>query len=171
MYIMELYPLAGMFTSMVMVVAIVWVVGRTRQRRLEIQAEVQTKLIDRFGTAPELVAFLHSPAGREFVSGVQSAPAVATKERIVSGISRAIVLICCGLSFFGMAAVVNVRGLMIPGLILFFLGVGFLISTFVSYRLSERLGLTAPYVPPSYAAPSYPAPATTTSSADRSQES
>ncbi|MGZ7032776.1 MAG: hypothetical protein ACXVIJ_12490, partial [Thermoanaerobaculia bacterium] len=47
------------------VVAIVAIthLARTRQRRAELQAEVQTKLIDRFSSAPELVDFLRSPTG------------------------------------------------------------------------------------------------------------
>lgn len=72
-------PVIGMLTSTAMVVLIVYFVAKSRQRRAELQAEVQTRLIDRFGTAPELIEFLQSPAGQQFVSGVQSAPALMAR--------------------------------------------------------------------------------------------
>ena len=64
-----------------------------RRRRYELQAEVQTKLIDRFGTSQELVAFLQSQTGREFVSGMQRAPIVESRERFARSIGRSIVIL------------------------------------------------------------------------------
>ena len=87
---MELIPILGILSSSTMVVLIVYFISRSRARRAEVQAEVQSRLIDRFGTAPELIEFLQSPAGRQFVSGVQSSTALLTRERILSGFSRAI---------------------------------------------------------------------------------
>ncbi|MEA2462931.1 MAG: hypothetical protein QOJ98_678, partial [Acidobacteriota bacterium] len=89
---MDLIPIIGMLSSSATVVLIVYFVTKGRQRRVEVQAEMQSRLIDRFGSAPELVEFLHSPAGRSFVTGVQGASAVLTRERLMSGFSRAIVL-------------------------------------------------------------------------------
>jgi hypothetical protein len=140
----ELIPLFGIISGMVMTLAIVFTVARARQRRLEIQAEVQTKLIDRFSSAPELIDFLQSPTGREFVTGVQSATSMLTRERIVSSVGRSIMLIFIGLGFFGMYAVIGARGLMIPAVIFIFLGLGYLAASWVSYRLSLRFGLAEP---------------------------
>ena len=89
-------PIIGILSSSAMVVLVVYFVTRARQRRVEAQVEMQSKLIDRFGSAPELVSFLQSPAGRQFVTGVQSAPDVLTRERILSGFTRAIVLSSLG---------------------------------------------------------------------------
>ena len=79
---MEWIPIVAIITNCAMVVLIVFFVARSRQRRFEVHAQVQQKLIDRFGSAPELIEFLQSPAGREFVTGVQSAPMVLARERI-----------------------------------------------------------------------------------------
>lgn len=145
----ELVPIFGIVFGTVSTLAIVWVIGRTRQRRYEVQAQVQTKLIDRFGSTPELIEFLQSPAGREFVNGVQSAPALLTRERVISGVSRSIILVFFGLCFVGMYFALgedDIRGLLVPAAIFVFLGLGFLVAALVSYQLAKRFGLAEPYV-------------------------
>ncbi len=131
-------PIIGMITSTVMVVLIIYFVARSRQRRAEIQAEVQAKLIDRFGSAPELIDFLQSPAGRQFVSGVQGVPGVMARERILSGFTRSIVLSMLGLAFLGLTFFYS-DDFAVPAAILFSLGIGYFLATFVSYRLSAHL--------------------------------
>jgi hypothetical protein len=146
----EIVPLFGIFFGTVSTLAIVWIIGRTRQKRFEVQAQVQTKLIERFGSAPELIDFLHSPAGREFVTGVQSAPAILTRERVISGVSRAIILVFVGLCFIGMYWALgddDIRGLLVTASIFIFLGVGFLVASIVSFQLSKRFGFVEPYAP------------------------
>ena len=135
---MELIPILGILSSSAMVVLIVYFISRAKARRAEVQAEVQTRLIDRFGSAPELIEFLQSPAGRQFVNGVQSAPALLTRERILSGFSRAIILSMLGAAFLGLTFFYD-DDFAVPASILFSLGIGYLIATFVSYRLSRHL--------------------------------
>lgn len=135
---MELIPVVAIITNCAMVVLIVYFVARARQRRFEVHAEVQSKLIDRFGSATELIEFLQSPAGREFVSGVQSAPVILARERILSGFSRAIILSMLGAAFLALTFFYD-EDWAIPAAILFSLGIGYLIATVVSYRLSARM--------------------------------
>jgi hypothetical protein len=135
---MELIPIIGILSSSTMVVLIVYFVARSRARRAEVQAEVQAKLIDRFGTAPELIEFLHSPAGRSFISGVQSAPAVLLRERIASGFTRSIVLTALGGGFLFLTFFDD-QEFAIPAAILFSLGIGYLLATLVSYRLNAKM--------------------------------
>jgi hypothetical protein len=139
---MEIIPVVGIVTSFTAIVLIVYFVTRSRQRRVEVQAEMQGKLIERFGAAPELVEFLHSPAGREFVAGMQSAPGVMTRERILSGFTRSILLTMLGLAFLFLTFFQHERDLIIPAAILFFLGIGYLLATLLSYRLASRLRLS-----------------------------
>lgn len=134
----EWIPIIGIVSSSVMVVLIVYFVSRAKARRAEVQAEVQSRLIDRFGTAPELIEFLQSPAGRHFVSGVQSAPALLTRERILSGFTRAIVLSMLGAAFLALTFFYD-DDFAVPASILFSLGIGYLIATAVSWRLSKHL--------------------------------
>lgn len=135
---LELIPLFGIFTTTVMVIFVVWTVTRARTRRAEVQAEVQTKLIDRFGTATELIDFLQSSAGRQFVSGVQSAPAIMARERIISGFTRSIVLTMLGTAF-AMLTFFYDDDFAVPAAILFCLGLGYVIATYVSYKLASKL--------------------------------
>ena len=140
----SLIPLFGIVFGMVTTVAVVLTLARVRNRRLELQTSVQTKLIERFSSAPELIEFLQSPTGREFVNGVQSAPAMITRERIITSVSRSIMLTFVGLAFVGISWWTGVEELMVPGMIFFFLGAGYVVASYVSYRLSIRLGLTDP---------------------------
>ena len=135
---MEWIPIVAIITNCAMVVLIVFFVARSRQRRFEVHAQVQQKLIDRFGSAPELIEFLQSPAGREFVTGVQSAPMVLARERIASGFSRSIVLSMVGAAFLALTFFYD-EDWAIPAAILFSLGLGYLVATIVSYRLSARM--------------------------------
>jgi hypothetical protein len=135
---MEMIPIIGMLSSSATVVLIVYFVTKARQRRVEVQVEMQSRLIDRFGSAPELVEFLHSPAGRTFVTGVQGAPAALTRERLMSGFSRAIVLTMLGAAFLFLTYYSD-DDWVVPAAILFFLGIGYLIATYVSYKLSAKL--------------------------------
>lgn len=131
-------PVIGILSSMTMVVLVVFFVTRSRQRRAELQIEMQSRLIDRFSSAPELVQFLHSPAGREFVSGVQGAATYVTRERVMSGFSRAIILTALGVAFLFLNFYVD-DDFAVPAAIMFCLGVGYLIATYVSFKLSAKL--------------------------------
>jgi hypothetical protein len=113
-------------------------VTRARQRRAEVQIELQSKLIDRFGSAPELIQFLHSPAGREFISGVGSGSAMLTRERLMSGFTRAIVLTMLGVAF-GVLTFTFEEGFAIPAALLLALGLGYLIATIVTYKLAGKI--------------------------------
>ena len=135
---MEWIPIVAIIANTVMIVLIVYFVARSRQRRVEVQAEVQGKLLDRFGSAPELIDFLHSPAGKQFVTGVQSAPAILTRERLMSGFSRSIVLSMLGAAFLMLTFFYD-EDFAIPAAILLSLGVGYLVATLVSYKLSASL--------------------------------
>jgi hypothetical protein len=135
---MELIPIIGILCSSAMVVLVVWLVTRSRQRKVEVQVEMQSKLIDRFGSAADLVQFLHSPAGKQFVTGVQSAPAVLTRERILTGFSRAIILTMLGTAFLVLTFWYE-HDFAVPAAILFSLGIGYLLATLVSYKLSTKM--------------------------------
>jgi hypothetical protein len=136
----EAIPLVAIVGSFMVAAFITWSVGRSRERRAQIQAEIQGKLIERFGSATELVTFLQSPAGREFVSGVQSAPIVAARERAASSFSRALVLTGIGAAFIALW-IVDHGGLgwAVPGFILFSIGLANLVGAIVSLKLARSV--------------------------------
>jgi hypothetical protein len=69
---------------------------------------------------------------------VQSAPANYARERIMSGFSRAIILSMLGAAFLALTFFYD-DDFAVPAAILFSLGIGYLLATMVSYRLSTRM--------------------------------
>jgi hypothetical protein len=67
-------PIVGSIGFFIMVMFIVWVANSARNRRAQMQAEVQTRLIDKFSNAPEFVDFLNSDTGKQFLTGVDKMP-------------------------------------------------------------------------------------------------
>jgi Flp pilus assembly protein TadB len=127
----------------VLVGFLVWIGLRARQRRLELQAEVQTKVIDRFTSAPEMIEFLQSPAGHEFIASFQNAPRLQSRSRMLKGIRSAIVLTFLGIGLI--AAGSQVRGpFLFVGLIVLFLGIANIVGAIVSMRLSKSWGILPP---------------------------
>jgi hypothetical protein len=126
-----------------MVIAIVYFGTHSRQQRARYQAEVQTRLIERFGTAPELVTFLQSPEGRQFLGTAESAPKYLAGDRILAGVRKSIVLSFLGAGFLLLCIPESIRneGFMIAGGVLLALGLGYFVSTLVSIRLSRSWGL------------------------------
>jgi hypothetical protein len=139
-------PLLGMLLSTGAIIAIVWIVTNSRQRRAEIQAELQSKLLDRFGSSAELVAFLQSSAGRAFVTGVQTTNRVAVQDRILSGYRRAIIFSFLGAAFLVMWAITGILGLAWPGVLVLALGLGYFAATIATAKLSRstETALTQP---------------------------
>lgn len=132
-----LIPLLGMLLSFAGIIAVVWIATHSRQRRTEVQAELQSKLIDKFGTTTELVEFLQSPAGKQFVTGVQTTSKVIVRDRVLAGYSRAIILSFLGAGFIAMWIITGEVGLAWPGVLLLALGLGYLVATMTTARLSQ----------------------------------
>lgn len=128
----------GLF-AMIAVIAIAG--SNSRKEQAKIHADVQTKLIDKFGSAPEFITFLSSPAGRQFMVGAEAGTKLMARDRILRGVRSATVLSCLGLAFFLIAALGFERDMYFPGFILLGLGGGYLISTIVMVRLSKSWGL------------------------------
>src|ERR1700737_243790 len=89
-------PITAIIGSFAMVIAVVWIGTRAKQRRAELRAEVQMKLIEKFGSSAEFVKFLESPAGQQFLEQ----PRRQTRERAIGGITGALICPFIGLGFF-----------------------------------------------------------------------
>jgi hypothetical protein len=147
-FILEgLIPLVSIFMSFIIVGTIVMAITRSRLRRLELQAEVQSKLIEKFGTSAELLAFLQSEAGRQFVSGVQKGNTVLMRDRITAGFSRAIILSFLGAAFVALWLITDNKGLAWPGVLLLALGAGYLVATWATTRMSQSSEVVIPQPP------------------------
>jgi hypothetical protein len=133
----------GMFACIAFIVA---VTARSRQRQAELRAEVQSRLIDKFSSAPEIVTFLQSPEGKHFLGGIESMPAMTARDRIIRTMSKAVVLSLLGVGFLACCIWPETRneGFFIAGCILLALGVGYFLSALVSLKLSRNWGLMEP---------------------------
>jgi hypothetical protein len=120
------------------------------QRAIKAQNELNTKLIDRFASSDDLLAYLQSPQGKTLTEGPvfpQVAPRAisAPLSRIFWSLQSGIVLGALG---GGLIVVSGTTGepefatfLNGVGIVVLMIGVGFAVSAVVSYFLSQRLGL------------------------------
>ena len=133
----ELIAIVAIIFSNLVFGALILAWFKIKHRRLELQAEVQTKLIDRFGSSTELIDFLKSTTGREFVHGVQKGALGVAQERVVSGIRKAIILSFLGIGLLAVWGISEAEWLSWFGILFLALGVGFLAAAVVSMRLSR----------------------------------
>ena len=141
---------------------IIWLVKmlvdhRRWLRQSKVQTEVHTKLMDRFTSNDDLLAYIQSPAGKRFL---ESAPISLDAEapprnigapfgRIFWSVQAGAVLLLTGfgLQFVGQRQQWEEIGqpLSSMGILVVAIGLGFLISAAASYFLSRRLGLLPDY--------------------------
>ena len=96
---LDIMPMVISVAFFVMVGFIVWAGARSRQRVARMQIELQTKMIERFGSAPEFVGFLQSDSGRQFMQGMGALPKAGARNNILASVRRAIVLSFLGIGF------------------------------------------------------------------------
>ena len=141
---------------------IIWLVKmlvdhRRWLRQSKIQTDVHNKLLDRFTSNEDLLAYIQSPTGRKFL---ESAPISLDAEaqprhigapfgRIFWSVQAGAVLLLTGfgLQFIGQRQQWEEIGqpLSSMGILVVAIGLGFLISAAASYFLSKRLGLLPGY--------------------------
>lgn len=137
-----------------------YIVEYRRWHRIsKVNAEVHNKILDRFGSNEELLAYIDSPAGRRFLEAtpiaLNAAPARvgAPFGRILLSVQLGVLLIALaiGLMFVSNRTIEEVQQLMLGlSIVGFCLGIGCVVSAAASYVLSRRLGLLpdAPAAPP-----------------------
>ena len=141
-----------------MLTAIAWIVRtlvdyRRWHRLSKTQAEAHTKLLDRFTSNAELLAYVQSPAGARFL---QSAPISldpgartlgAPFARILWSVQAGLVLGAAGFGLYYVSGRVNeevTQPIFTLGIVALSLGAGFVMSAIVSFVLSRQLGLFEP---------------------------
>ena len=126
---------------------------RRWHRISKVNAEVHNKILDRFGSNEELLAYIDSPAGRRFLEATPIAPNAAQGRvaapygRILLSVQVGVLLLALAIGFMWVSsrAIEEVRevfmGLSIVGMTL---GLGCIVSAVASYALSRKLGLLPP---------------------------
>jgi hypothetical protein len=121
-----------------------WMIFSTirRYKIAKAQAEVQTKLLEKFGTGQELLAYAQTATGQQLLESLK-VERISPHGRIIGAVQAGIVLLFLG------GALLTLRyqlyaadeGFAILGTLSCALGAGFIVSAAASYLLSKSLGL------------------------------
>jgi len=127
--------------------------GRRASALIRTRADLHAKLLDRLGSGREMVEFCQTEGGKRFIEGLSmgtvdsSASKGSPPERILGSIQKGIILTLLGLGFIFLAERFRRDDpgdmFMVIGTVGLSLGIGFLLSAGVSYRLSRSMGLLA----------------------------
>jgi hypothetical protein len=129
------------------------VLEQRRWNRLsKIQAEVHTKLMDRFSSNDELIAYVQTPSGRRFLESgpsplqetTPSRSVGAPFSRILWSVQAGVVLAIAGLGGLFLSTRLEYEAsqfFFVLGVLGLALGAGFVFSAVASYALSRKLGL------------------------------
>jgi len=142
--------------GMIMLSVFCWIVKtmidhRRWLRVSKVQSEVHSKLLDRFTSNQDLLTYIQTPAGRHFLESapISTQPGLravnAPISRILFSVQAGVVLALGGLGLqmvsYRLSLEEIAQPLYVVGALALALGVGFVLSAFVSYLLSRRLGL------------------------------
>ena len=115
------------------------------------QSEVHSKLLDRFTSNQDLLAYVETPAGRRFLESAPisidpgSRALSAPVGRILFSVQAGIVIALAGVGLLYVSQTLLVQDvaqpLFVVGTLELALGIGFVLSAFVAYLLSRQLGL------------------------------
>jgi hypothetical protein len=116
--------------------------NRRRRNEVRMQFDLQNKLLDKFGTSQELMEYLGSEAGRQFVAFAPPEP-VSPYARILSSVQWGIVLLTAGVAFMFLRTQIAeaFEGFTVMGAFGIALGIGFLVSAAVAFFLSKSWGV------------------------------
>jgi hypothetical protein len=121
-----------------------WIIFSTirRYKIAKLQAEVQTKLLDKVGSGQELLAYAQTEAGRELLESLK-VERVFPQGRIIGALQTGIILLLFGAALLLLRNHVSVsgEGFVVFGTLICALGVGFALSGAASYYLSKSFGL------------------------------
>ncbi len=132
---------------------------RRWSRLAKVQTEVHTKLLDRFSSTEDLMAYIQTPAGAKFLesSPIKLDPGPKTLgaplARILWSLQGGVVLMAAGVGLWivsGQADGEAAQAIDSIGVLALALGIGFVVSAIISYGVSRRLGLiqSGPAEPP-----------------------
>jgi hypothetical protein len=140
----------GVFLSFLFLMAVLWVVrmfavGMRRRRELDVLSRFHDKLLDRFSTGEELKELMESEAADKLYQSITGARGGA-HQRILLALQAGLVLSLLGLALaFAGWFLPDDEGLFtVFGVLFVGLGLGFLLASGVTYRLSKKWGLLNP---------------------------
>jgi len=116
----------------------------------KVQAEVHSKLMEKFGSSQELLAYMGTDAGKRFLEsqpfqleaeGARPTPYPVGRILLSVQLGMVVLLVGLGLLFLRSHLTAGAEGCLIFGTLATTIGFGFLLSAAASYGLSQHLGL------------------------------
>lgn len=140
---MAIQNLAMVLGGLVFWAWVVWII--LEWKRLKYKDALQHKLIDKFNTAAELNHFLQSDEGSKFMSFL-TIEGIDPKEKLISSISKGVIFSIVGIAFIIIGPILTeltgeIRIFQALGIVTIALGIGFLVSSFISYLLRKNWGI------------------------------
>ena len=139
--------LVPMFASLGFFALIAWIVfvfvdGRRRREQLKVTSEFNAKILEKMGSTAEFGAFLETEGGKRFMKSL-TIEGPSAKTRLLSSTQTGIVCTAIGIAMLILGGIFYYLrdGLWVMGGIITACGIGFIVSTLASYRLSKTLGL------------------------------
>lgn len=117
--------------------------SRRLRENARLWSELQGKVIDRFGSATEVVRYLESSAGQKMLEGQAAAP-TSPHTRILDSVHLGLLISVGGLGLVLAAPVTNREAAEVfrtVGMVGGLLGLGYLASAMVSWLLLKRWGV------------------------------
>ncbi len=140
----DLAPVLVVISACIMTAWIVWVVveGRRRRERLKVVTEFHQRLLEKIGSTSEFGEFLQTEGGNRFLDSLSIEPS-KPNARILRSCQTGIVLSFLGLGFLLLRWLFDFDAQAFPvlGTLLLALGIGFSLSSGISYRLARAWGL------------------------------
>jgi hypothetical protein len=147
---------AAFASGLIVLSVVIWilrtVIDHRRWLRVsKIQSEVHSKLLDRFTSNQDLLAYVQTPAGKRFLESAPisidspSRSLTAPLGRIFFSVQAGIVLALAGIGLSWISRRLSdqdvTQPLFVVGVLALAVGVGFVLSAIIAYALSRRLGL------------------------------
>jgi hypothetical protein len=104
------------------------------------QNDIRRALIERFGAAQDLGAFLQSEGGQRFLAGLSTGMS-SPLGSVLGSVQKGIILLLLGFGCLLASLALNSMEVVAVGLVLICLGVGFLVSAMVTRQLSKKWAL------------------------------
>lgn len=154
---LRVYGDVGAFlVFVIMVIAILWILrvimeNRRWSRLAKIQTDAHTKLLEKFGSSQELLAYMATEPGRRFLEAAAPIPTElegrprmsAPIGRILWSVQAGLILALAGIGLLYVRNSVTdgQEAMLVLGTLGLTFGLGFVLSAVVSYALSKHLGL------------------------------
>src|SRR5512143_1316719 len=120
----------------------------SRHRALAIRnrTDLLNRILDKFGSSRDFVELSESPGGKRLLEALGSEPN-GVGAKILTAVQRGVVLTVVGIGVLLLSLTIAENAveefIRIAGVVLFALGIGYLGSSALSYRMARSLGLLA----------------------------